>query len=148
MEEKKKSIGSAKYLLAAFLILSFGFVAIVCGGILFLLVLPTDNAATNRSSAYDVEYRVLGNSYSADVTYENAGGNTEQKELNQSTPFNRSPWTLALPNMEAGDFVYISAQTNHRGATIGCEIRVNGAVVESATSEGDYVIATCSGSVR
>ena len=43
-------------------------------------------------------------------------------------------------------FVYISAQLQSSG-TVTCEIKKGDQVIQSATSSGEYVIASCSGSV-
>lgn len=48
---------------------------------------------------------------------------------------------------KSGAFVYVSAQTNNESATISSKIYYNGSVIEQATSTGDYVIATASGSL-
>lgn len=93
------------------------------------------------SDTYYVLYRVTGNGRRADVTYENAGGNSEQIDGVEIE------WKKGQ-TMEVGDFVYLSAQSaDDTGRTITCEILVNGEVVETATSSGRYVIASCSGRV-
>jgi hypothetical protein len=90
---------------------------------------------------YEVLYRVTGNGRLADVTYENRSGNAEQVDDIEI------PWQRGQ-RMEAGDFVYLSVQSGDNASrTITCQIEVNGRVVESATSSGRYVIASCSGSV-
>ena len=49
--------------------------------------------------------------------------------------------------MKRGAFAYLSAQTQYRAGRIKVEILVGGTVWKQANSEGEYVIATCSGSV-
>jgi hypothetical protein len=71
------------------------------------------------------------------VTLQNASGGTEQFE----TPL---PYQLDLGGV-AG-FVYISAQLQDTG-TVTCEIKQDDQVIQTATSTGQYVIASCSGSV-
>lgn len=93
-------------------------------------------------SCCDIEYRVtVPGSGRASITLTNAGGNTEQhtRFLPFSTEFRVPP----------GQFLYISAQSmDDVGQRITCEIVSNGKVIETATSTGRYVIATCSGSAR
>jgi hypothetical protein len=71
------------------------------------------------------------------VTMQNASGGTEQFET-------RLPYHLDLGG--ASGFVYISAQLQDTG-TVTCEIKQGDQVVQTATSTGQYVIATCSGYV-
>lgn len=91
-------------------------------------------------TSYNVVYRVKGTAQLVDVTMRNQTGNTEQIS-NVKVP-NAQEYT-----MERGDFVYISAQNQGETGSVTCEIEVNGVVVETATSTGEFVIATCSGSV-
>jgi hypothetical protein len=90
--------------------------------------------------SYRVTYRVSGSGLRASLTYNNAQENTEQQDvsLNWEEQFDASP----------GQFLYVSAQSDDNGRrSISCSITVNGVVVEQAESTGEYVIATCSGSV-
>jgi len=87
-----------------------------------------------------VEYKVTSNKSGFDITYQNAVGNTEQKDIQSSS------WNISFSG-EQGDFVYISAQTNNTNATITAEIYYNGKLIENSTSNGSYVIATASGSL-
>lgn len=95
------------------------------------------------SAPAEVIYRIGGAKYAdrveASLTYRNATGGTEQK--NVTVPWETS--FTALP----GQFLYLSAQnTGSRGA-VTCDILVNGQSIQSARAEGGYKIATCSGSV-
>jgi hypothetical protein len=89
----------------------------------------------------DVVYEVTASKGGANLTYNNQGGNTEQRKVH-TLPFKQT-YTVA-----PGHFLYLSAQTTSRDARITCRILVNGKVAEEATSQGDFVIATCSGSAR
>jgi hypothetical protein len=90
--------------------------------------------------SYTVRYRIGGTASEADITIENASGGTEQKTVDV-------PWSETF-EAELGQFVYVSAQSqDDADRTINCEIQVNGTVLESAESRGQYVIASCSGSV-
>jgi hypothetical protein len=71
------------------------------------------------------------------VTMQNKSGGTEQYET-------RLPYHLDLGGLSG--FVYISAQLQDSG-TVTCEIKQGEQVIQTATSTGQYVIATCSGYV-
>jgi len=77
------------------------------------------------------------------VTIRNASGGTEQFETSL-------PWHLDLgPSGTFGGvsgFVYVSAQLQSSGS-VTCTIKKGDQVVQTATSTGQYVIASCSGSV-
>ena len=88
---------------------------------------------------YDVEYIIESTNRRYDITYNNQDGNTEQMDVSSVT------WNKKMVTT-SGYFAYISAQVDGSG-TITCKIKLNGIVVEQATSKGEYVIATCSGRV-
>jgi hypothetical protein len=92
-----------------------------------------------RATTHTVEYIVKSTVSEYDITYNNAQGNTEQKDLRIRD------WTLSM-TVEPGFFAYISAQIGGSG-TISCQIKQDGKVIEEATSDGRYVIATCSASI-
>jgi hypothetical protein len=71
------------------------------------------------------------------VTLQNASGGTEQFDT-------RLPYHLDLGGVVG--FVYISAQLENTG-TVTCTIKQGEEVIQTATSAGQYVIASCSGSV-
>jgi hypothetical protein len=91
------------------------------------------------SNDISITYRVTGSNNSVDLTIENAGGNTEQLTA-------RMPWSRTFTT-KSGEFVYVSAQIDGTG-NVKCEILSNGTVIETASSSGEYVIASCSGSAR
>jgi hypothetical protein len=82
-----------------------------------------------------VTYDLTGQG-SVEVTLQNATGGTEQFET-------RLPYHLDLGPISG--FVYISAQLQDRG-TVTCTIKQGDRVIQTATSTGQYVIASCSGS--
>ena len=86
-----------------------------------------------------IMYKVTSTPSGFDITYENSGGNTEQKTITSSS------WTTSFTS-SSGDFIYISAQADNKNATITSNIYFEGEIIETATSSGDYVIATASGS--
>lgn len=106
-------------------------------GLLFLAACSSVDAPS-RSDTYRIEYRVSGTTRSADLTYTNRTGDTEQADR-QFTP-----WDLEF-DARSGQFLYISAQNNAESGTVKCQIFVNGIEVKQAESRGAYVIATCSG---
>lgn len=74
------------------------------------------------------------------LTYENADGNTEQIDAAETT------WEKRL-TMQPGDFVYVSAQRGPGTGRVRCTITIDGDKAEQAESNGEFVIATCDGSV-
>lgn len=102
-------------------------------------------ATSGPGAERHVTYRVTTGERSAAIslTYENAGGNTEQLD----TKTGHGQWQRSF-TMARGSFAYVSAQRKEGSGTIKCEILIDGRVVESATSSGQYVIATCSGRVE
>ncbi len=85
----------------------------------------------------EVEYKITGTASQVDVTLNNATGGTEQYD-NVSVPHTYrfdtfSDW-----------FLYISAQNQGEYGSVTVTIYLNGGVVNTATSEGAYVIATAS----
>jgi hypothetical protein len=82
------------------------------------------------------KYKVTGKG-TADLTYENATGGTEQKTVNL-------PWEYNISPVTSGQYLYISAQTNGT-TTISCLITIDDKIFKSSTSSGEFVIATCSG---
>lgn len=124
---------------------------ILIGILVFVCVLCTNrgdpssrntvsNPPTNQATTYQVKYEITGNpkKESASLTYENETGNTEQKDVTM-------PWTEEF-TASKGDFLYLSAQLDGNGS-ITCKIYLNGIVWQEATSQGEFVIASCSGSV-
>ncbi len=92
------------------------------------------------STTHDVKYEITGDASRVAITYSNAEGGTEQKEW-------ITPYTKEF-TMSDGSFVYISAQSQQSGfATVTCTIYVDGEKYKTSTSSGEFVIATCSGSV-
>ena len=106
---------------------------------------PADTSQPKQppTTKLEVRYTVKGKATKADLTLENQLGGTEQKK---DVPL---PYEL---NFQAtpGQFLYISAQntTDSTHTSITCEIRVNGVVTEKSVSDGQYSIATCSGSAE
>ena len=90
-------------------------------------------------SAPSVEYRVTGSATSVSITLSNASENTEQYS-NISLPYSY------IFDSASGNFLYISAQNQGSSGSVTSTIYVDGDVFETATSSGEYVIASASGS--
>jgi len=94
----------------------------------------------SSSLSGEVEYVVDCSPSGFDITYQNSSGNTSQQDISSGN------WTYSFTGA-SGDFVYISAQANNENATVTTKIYYKGKLIENATSNGDYVIATSSGSL-
>lgn len=102
-----------------------------------IVILLTYDKQSSRTTM-DIEYRITGTSDTVSITMENASGGTEQYDSR------RVPYSYEFVAQE-GQFLYISAQNNGERGTVTCEIVINGVVEKEATSQGAYVIASCSG---
>ena len=85
----------------------------------------------------EVEYRITGSASRVFVTLSNATGGTEQYDSV------RVPHTYAFERFNDW-FLYISAQNLGASGSVTVTIYLNGEVVNTATSEGAYVIAAAS----
>lgn len=106
------------------------------------------NSSTTRTIVYKVttarDSSVYPSCYWFDATYEMPSG-TAQKSASicdgaRSAEVDRRTGS-------PGDFVYLSVQNDEMLARIGCRIYVDGKLVFQTYSEGQYVIASCSGSI-
>lgn len=89
-----------------------------------------------------VEYSVTGTAKSVHLTYANATGGTEQID------YQALPWKHTfLVSQYHTTFVYLSAQNTGEWGTVTATIKWKGSVIKTATSKGDYVIASCRGTV-
>lgn len=86
-----------------------------------------------------IVYHITGSAKSANVTYTNEQGGTEQKTI--TLPWKRIYFMLP------GKFAYISAQNQGDRGSVTCSIELDGSTAKESTSSGAYVIATCSGRV-
>jgi hypothetical protein len=104
---------------------------------------PTSEPATSAPAASpaptepdSATYYVDGDATSADVTYSNSDGGTEQQTVSL-------PWQQTI-YPEKGAFLYISAQNQGNSGDIKVEIDVDGSIRKSAKSSGAYSIASTS----
>jgi hypothetical protein len=120
---------------------------IIGGAVVIVLIIIGALARGGRGSTspasspanHSVMYKVYGTTTSASLTYQNAQGGTEQKDV-------RLPWQLSLTGRN-GQFVYISAQNNMESGSVACEIFLDGVSVKQSSSNGAYKIATCDGRI-
>ena len=124
-------------------------VFLVLGALLTLLVVTPGGDRRERDDVraadvptiqvYDVKYRVTGSTSSADVTYSNSSGGTQQERVT-------IPWDCEFV-AASGYFAYISAQNRSDHGSIKVEILLNGVPVKQSESRGPYVIASASGKI-
>jgi hypothetical protein len=101
----------------------------------------TDTTSTDSfgsDGSHSIVYRVEGDSNRADITFQNAGGDTSQ-QADRSVPWS---WTFRA---EEGAFLYVSAQRGGAPGDIACSIEVDGIVVKTSSSSGPFTICTASG---
>jgi hypothetical protein len=82
---------------------------------------------------------------SADITMQVPGGGTSQQSGVDLPMMRDGGGPMNFDNVAVGTFVYISAQNNQEYGDISCAIKVDGKIIQTITSSGAYVIATCSG---
>lgn len=102
---------------------------------LFSVSCKEENEFVNNKT---VKYHLAGTSGSYSITYESAGGGTQQED-----PVTNS-WKYEFTG-HPGEFLYISAQNNKNSGSVEVYISVDGKVWKSAASTGAYVIASASG---
>jgi hypothetical protein len=91
------------------------------------------------AGVHRVEYSIGGSAAAVGLTYRNATGGTEQRDV-------RLPGSLSF-NAVAGQFVYISAQNRTNTGDVHVSITVDGRPLQEATSTTPFGIAAASGSV-
>jgi len=95
-----------------------------------------------------------GRKMGVDVTMNTTPGNTIQRELyfwpdKKDDPNAKYPtvwweWEYKF-QAKRGQFLYLSVQNNEPLGWVKCEIYSGGKLIDTALSEGEYVIASCSG---
>jgi len=89
-------------------------------------------------SPLEVTYKITGTAPDVFITYQNAQGGTAQT-------YAGVPWQYSM-TVTRGKFLYVSAQNQEGYGSVTCEIWINGVQWRNSTSQGGYVISTCSGS--
>jgi len=125
-----------KYIIPV-VVLAFAFLFFSCYG--------SNGSSVRQPVTRTIKYQVRGSASTADITMSNAGGNTEQLSKVE-LPWEKT-FTVIIKNNNYY-FAYISAQNNDKYGTIRTRIFVDGKEVESAESDGAYVIATVSRNIR
>lgn len=148
LQPQKKSNGCVMVFAA------LGAVALVVVALLafavFVLAGTDSSAATYQPTTYDVTYMIATERdtrsycYDFDTTYEMPSGTAQR-----AVSICNGAATAIVDRRVAsrGDFVYLSVQNDEFSARISCEIYVNGMRIFQTYSEGQYVIASCSGSI-
>lgn len=108
------------------------------------------NSSSPSTSSFDdslastgatVAYCWSGSASSVDITPSTSGGDTRQ----QSGKANNQ--CLSQGHFAEGAFAYISVQNGTEYGGVTCSIKLDGRVVKKVSSDGAYVIATCSGRI-
>jgi len=147
LQPKKKSRGCLAVLAIA------GITAMV--GLALIIFLAFAASALGRSDSrspltHRVVYKVTtnrnwGSCYGFDTTYEMPSG-TAQKSV--SICDGNTTTDVDQRSGSRGDFVYLSVQNDKQAARISCQIYIDGKLVYQTWSNGQYVIASCSGSIE
>ena len=107
--------------------------------------LPTPRAAVpvigSGTAQGTVRYEVEGSGTALSITYSTMnGGGFSSEALNDVAV----PWSAEVPvNTEGFTSYSLTASTDEDGGTLTCRIRVDGQVVQEATSSGPYQTAMC-----
>lgn len=149
LQPEKKNRGCITFLAV------IGAIAIILVGLFVVVVfvaMDTPSYAGSAPSTHRVVYKVITDRDSSvypscfwfDATYEMSSGTAQN-----SIPVCDGARTAIVDERTAsrGDFVYLAVQNDEWLARIGCEIHVDGKLVHRTYSEGQYVIASCSGTI-
>jgi len=122
--------------------------------LLFLIILAAIGYASKGGSSttsnvasddlHEVVYEVTGTASSVSITYQNESGGTAQQDSIGLPMTNKAGQSGMHFKMDDGAFMYISAQNEGSTGSVTCTIKVDGKTVKTTTSQGAYVIATCS----
>tara|TARA_Y100000748_G_C15106336_1_gene336470 strand:- start:83 stop:430 length:348 start_codon:yes stop_codon:yes gene_type:complete len=104
----------------------------------FLILVGCEDSKVKK---WDVMYKVKGSGSSFDVTMSNQDGGTSQLDNVNSG------WSYSFRTEDERHFLYISAQNQSNTGSVTTEIYIDGSLMKSSTSDGAYVIASCSMSV-
>lgn len=126
-----------------------GIVVVLFACSFFGLSLPSSSSASiSHNVVYQIttdrDSSVYPSCFSFDTTYEMANG-TAQKRASICNGDNTTVVDQFVGSR--GDFVYLSLQNDEYWAQIGCEIYVDGKLLYQTYSEGQYIIASCSGTI-
>ena len=94
----------------------------------------------HRAESHSATYQVTGSASTVGLTYTNSSGGTEQNEVSL-------PWKLEM-HVPSRRFLYVSAQNKSQYGDVKVELYVDGSLVQTATSDAKYGIASASGRVE
>lgn len=97
----------------------------------------TRMAHTRYSVAYIITSGIPGEERQVDVTLENEQGGTSKFQV-------ATPWKYEKDDFLPESFLYVNAQNQEHQGTIKTEIYVDGDLVKSSTSVGEYSVASAS----
>lgn len=151
LQPEKKNRGCVN-VLAAIGLVTLGIVSLL-GIVLVISMLSVGNLSAS-SQTHHVVYKLTtdrhdGNGgrycrYGFDTTYQMPSG-TAQKSTDVCE--NSGIADVDQFTGSRGDFVYLSVQNDKQFAKISCQIYIDGKLAYQTYSEGQYVIASCSGSI-
>ena len=98
-------------------------------GLLFL--------AACEAKTVDVRYEVGGTAATIAITYRNATGAVEQRDVQGS-------WNYDMQARQ-GEVVTLRAANKTTAGTVSCRVLIDGVVFKEAESEGAWKFADCSG---
>lgn len=146
LQPEKKSNGCVTFLAV------IGLIALVIVGLFGVAVFAAAGSSASigsSSTTHSVVYRAVtsrldGDCFGFDATYEMPSG-TSQK--NGGVCNGSNSIVVDTRTASRGDFLYLSVQNDDYWAIVSCEIIIDGKLAYRTSSEGQYVIASCSGSV-
>ena len=102
--------------------------------LILILLLLLVGGCTVRS--HTVTYQVMGSAERIAISYHNASGATEQRDItgHWSTSFTTTTW----------QHVSITAFNPTLAGSVTCRLVVDGVVIQEATSTGAWKVASCS----
>jgi len=98
------------------------------------------------STSHTVRYLVTGTARAVDITMQTPSGTSQQDNLSLPLTSKATGKAGLEFKMDAGEFLYISAQNQGESGTVTCSIFVDGTKVAEVSSEGAYSIASCDAS--
>lgn len=107
---------------------------------LILIFIVSSIFRPHQVEGHSASYVVSGSASTAQLTYMKESGGTEQNEVNL-------PWKHEM-KVGTGRFLYISAQNKSDYGTVKVELYVDDGLVQSASSDAKYGIASASGRVK
>jgi hypothetical protein len=86
---------------------------------------------------HSVRYEISGTPSTVSLSYENATGGSEQRDVHP-------PWTLSFQTL-TWEHIGITVFNPNFSGSVTCRLYVDGRLIQEATSEGGFKWATCDG---